>query len=147
MSDNVYVVSTMTAAVKYAFWKTVDGMPFLKDYVVIAGGAGIPSLKSGFGDQAATTDNRPLWTAKGVVTPVPREKFELLREHPVFKKHLKAGRLEIVDHDITGNHKAVKKIAAGMENGDKSSLLTPETFKTRVKVSVKTVETETGFRL
>ncbi|USN16334.1 hypothetical protein PLUTO_00180 [Luteibacter phage vB_LflM-Pluto] len=143
MSDNVYVVSTMTNAVSYCSWETVGNLPRIKRKITIAGGAGLPSIRSGFGDMSADGEGTPMWTAAGVVTPIPRDAYErFLKDHPTFIKHVAKGYVQVMDKDITGNHKAVKKIVSGMESHDGFAQLTKETVKQKIKVTTKTKEQE-----
>jgi hypothetical protein len=152
-----YVISTMTNSISYNVYdyKGVESdkgaklLPIVRSKVVIHGGAGMPSARSGFGDMAQGADGTPLWTASGVVTPVSDEKFEMLQNHWLFKKHLEAGRVKVVNSDITGNHKEVKKQVATMEKGDNFAQLNDKTIKSRVKASLATPELDNDgtFRL
>lgn len=147
---SVYVISTMTAAVSYCFYDKVDGMPIVRDKVTIHGGAGIPSLRSGFGEASKDSEGHPLWTAEGIVTTLSDERYEKVKDHNLFKKHLERGYLKVVKQDIAGNHKAVKEVVRDMTARDGFAQLTPSTAKQRLKAKVQTVaemEQEGGFRL
>lgn len=142
--NNVYVVSTMTSSVSYCFWKTIDGLPRIEDKITIRGGANLPSSKSGFGEMSQDGEGTPMWTAAGVVTPIRADRYNKLKDHELFKKHLERGYISITSQDITGNHKAVKKIVSGMEAVDGFAQLTPATYKQRIKITTKTKEMEDG---
>lgn len=141
-----YVLSTMTQSVGYAHWETVDGVPILRGKIMIHGGAGIPSLKSGFGDMIQNAEGQPLWTAEGLVTTVSDGDLEILKSHKVFNQHLKDGLLKIVPKNISENHKEIKKHAADM-NHDSFQVLTPKTLKLRVKVTTDMVDKEQQYRM
>lgn len=143
-----YVISTMTNSVSYNWYDDVDGLPRKKFGITIHGGANLPSIRSGFGDMSRDGEGNPIWTAAGIVTPVSDENWAKLQSHPLFMKHLAAGHLECTSSDISGNHKAVSKITANMEKRDAHAQLTPETFKTRVKMKTPLeLEQETAFRI
>jgi hypothetical protein len=138
----VYVISTMTNSVSYCRYQKVGDLPILQDKVTIRGGAGLPSLKTGFGDQHETPDGIPMWTAEGVVTPISDENFDILKEHWLFKKHTEQGFVRVMKQDILGNHKAVKhEVANGMTKKDAHAQLTSADVKNR-KITVKTITSE-----
>jgi hypothetical protein len=138
----VYVISTMTNSVSYCRYRKVGDLPILQDKVTIRGGAGLPSLKSGFGDQNDTPDGIPMWTAEGMVTPVSDENFDILKEHWLFVKHQEQGFIKVIKHDILGNYKAVKhEVADGMTKKDAHAQLTAGDIKGR-KITVKTITAE-----
>lgn len=145
----VYVLSTMTNSVSYAFWGMAGDLPVMRHKILIKGGAGLPSINSGFGEVAKDTDGIPLWTAEGIITPVSDANYEQLKDHPIFKKNLEKGYLKVLDKDITGNHREVKRQAASMERRDDFAQLTPETLKkhTAVKISTRDIEADTQFRM
>ena len=66
-----YVLSTMTNSVSYAIWGNVGDLPVMRQKVTIKGGAGLPSISSGFGEVSKDGEGSPLWTADGVITPIP----------------------------------------------------------------------------
>jgi hypothetical protein len=147
-----YIVSTMTNAVSYTIFSKIrdkiGDLPTIKKKITIWGGAGIPSNKSGFGDLAQDkVQETPLWTAQGIVTPVSDENFEILKEHWLFKKHLDAGRVRVVNEDLRGNHKAVKKVVTNMEKSDRFAQLNKDTLKMKVKVTTIKMEEETGLEV
>lgn len=144
---DVYIVSTMTAPVSYCFWDSVDGLPVKRDSITINGGAHIPSTRSGFGIMTQGAEGQPIWTADGVVTRVPAERYALLKDNEIFKKHLARGLLAVVGSDISENHRAVKKVVSDMKQGDQFKQYTPESYKkTALKIRT-TLEPETTFRL
>lgn len=151
-----YIISTMTNSVAYQDYKFAGDVnskqglvPSVRKRVVVQGGAGIPSMRSGFGDMAATGDGLPIWTSEGMVTPVSDENLAFLENHPVFQKHLSRGKVKVVKSDVRGNHAAVKKEVSTMLKRDQFTPLDAATVKSRVnsKVQVKTLEQETEFRL
>lgn len=137
----VYVISTMTGDVSYCFWNTIGGVPRIKDKITIRGGAGLPSVKSGFGEMNADGEGTPMWTAAGIVTPLRADRYEKLKDHEVFEKHIASGKISISNRDITDNHKAVKKIVEGMEQRDSFSQLTPENYKSKVSITTDKART------
>lgn len=150
MSKDVYIVSTMTDSISYNFYTEVkekNEVPQLIEKFTIRGGRGMPSNKSGFGEQVEDLNGHPLWVADGVVTRVPADKYERLKNHWLFIKHEKAGRLRVINEDITGNHKKVRQITRSMEGADSHALLTRETLKTRVKVKTPAADDGDGHRI
>jgi hypothetical protein len=137
----VYVISTMTNSISYCRYRKVGDLPILQDKVTVRGGAGLPSLKSGFGEQHQTDEGIPMWTAEGVVTPVSDENYDILKEHWLFQKHMKEGFLKVVNHDILGNHKEVKHEVGSMRKRDDFAQLTNDDVKNR-KITVKTISSE-----
>lgn len=143
---NVFVLSTMTQSVGYAHWETVDGVPIQRSKIMIHGGAGIPSLKSGFGEMTQNAEGQPLWTAEGIVTSITEEQYDVLKEHKVFKQHLSDGLVKVVNKNISDNHKEVKKHAADMSH-DSFRVLDSKSIKMRIKVTTDVVDKEQQFRL
>lgn len=142
----VFILSTMTQSVGYTLWETVDGLPIQRERITVHGGSGIPSLRSGFGDMVTNSEGQPLWTAEGIVTCIDEGKYALLKDHPIFKKHLADNLVKVVTRDIRDNHKEVKKHAKDMAR-DKFQLLNKDTLGQRVKVTTATAPVETEFRL
>lgn len=140
-NNKVYIISTMTGDVSYCFWTNVAGLPRIKDKITIRGGANLPSVKNGFGEMSADGEGTPMWTPAGVVTPIRADRYELLKDHEVFKKHVAGGFITVSNKDITDNHKAVKKIVEGMEARDSRAQLTPSTFKSRVAITTDKART------
>lgn len=140
---NVYIVSGMTDSISYCFHtepKSANDVPSIREKITIRGGRGLPSNRSGFGEQSNDISGTPLWTAEGIVTAITEAQYARLKEHHLFKKHMDAGRLKVVNHDIRGNHQAVKNISRDMEGPDSHSLLTKATVKVRVKVGPEKTE-------
>lgn len=130
------IVSTMTNTVAYAFFENVGGVPTIKQRIRICGGAGLPSFKSnGFGDMSQDAEGKPMWTPQGVVTPVSEEAYAILAKHPLFQRHLKGGKVKVVNQNIQGDHKAAKEVVRDMIPRDGFAQLTPQTYSGRVKVS------------
>lgn len=155
---SVYVLSTMTNSVSYNHYNYIGhgsdkgggALPVVREKIIIHGGAGIPSLRSGFGDMANTADGSPIWTAAGMITPLSDAKYESLKDHWLFKQHLDSGWVKVLKDDITQNHKAIKKAVGDMEQHDNHSQLNATTFKSRVKVTVngpKELDQDGTFRL
>lgn len=143
----IYVLSTMTNSVKYAFYDTTKlDNPVMRKEIFVRGGASIPSNRSGFGEQTQNSEGVPIWTAAGFVTPINDADFELLKDHPVFKSHLEKNLVKVVNNDITGNHAAIVKHASGMES-DGFRQLNASTLKQKIKVSESTLSKEQEYRL
>jgi hypothetical protein len=143
-----YILSTMTNSISYNWYETIGDLPRKKHGVLIHGGAGLPSIRSGFGDQTQDKEGMPIWTAKGIVTSITEEQYDRLKDHWLFKQHLEGGWVKVLNSDISGNHKAVKEIVRDMNQRDDFAQLTPETFKTKVKVKTPLeLEQETQFRI
>lgn len=143
----VYVISTMTQNVSYNLYDTTkrDQPIFLKG-ILIRGGAGINSARSGFGEMQSDAEGRPIWTAEGFVTPISEADWEILKENKVFKKHMDAGYIKTTKSDIVGNHRAVQKESRGMQR-DGFQPLNKDTIKQKVKVSTSFAPQESEFRL
>lgn len=131
------VISTLTDSVLYsAYDRSNPENPVIVRAIHVAGGAGLPSARSGFGDYAEDTTSAPIWTPAGVVTVINDDQAEFLEAHPLFQIHKKNGFVQIIQHDVDGNHRDVKEIAADMSQGDKASLLDNTKIKTVGKVTV-----------
>lgn len=143
---NRYILSTMTSGVNYTTYRTVGGVPVVLKKVLIHGGAGIPSAKSGFGEVIANDEGQPIWTADGIVTPISEEDYLHLKDHPVFQKHMDKGYLKVINADIRGNHKQVQKYAGDMKR-DGFAQLNKDNIKSRVKVTVPKAEADQGYQL
>lgn len=130
-----YVLSTMANAVNYTFYTEGGDLPRVKHKILVQGGATLPSRTRGFGEMSKASDGTPMWTPSGIVTPVTPENLEMLKGHPVFKKHLEAGLVKILEKDLTTNHKEVAKAASDM-SADGFAQLTAKTINQRIKASV-----------
>lgn len=147
-----YIVSTMANSVSYNTYnfigdpKSKQGvLPVVKDKIVIHGGAGMPSLRSGFGEMTKDQDGVPMWTAEGVVTSVTDAQLAVLQDHWLFKKHQDSGHVRVLTKDVTGNHKAVVKEVASMESDERFGLLKKGDKRIAAsQVKVKTISQETG---
>jgi hypothetical protein len=151
-----YILSTMTTSVTYPVvieWagskdmKNGGPIPLVRKKVTLRGGAGLRSTKSGFGERSEDYDGHPIWTAKGFVTPVSDENYELLKEQPIFKQHLKAGLVEIVGADVQHDHGKVAKIAAGMNTTEGLLPMNADRWKSKVKVKETLDQEGTQFTL
>lgn len=133
-----YILSTMASSVSYTFYgKAPEGaIPPIGRKIKIEGGAGLPSINKGFGEMTQDHQGVPMWTPAGVVTPISDEAYDALLNHVVFKKHLDAGLLRVIDHDITQNHGAVAKLTQNMAVDDFAPL-NKDTVKSKVKVKTK----------
>ncbi len=146
----VYVLSTMTNSVSYRTYRMVGStqekghgpLPVPEpNAVIIYGGAGLPSHRSGFGEVSEDLQGQPLWTPAGVVTPVSDENYEKLANHWLFKKHLEKNLVKVLKDDIRGNHKEVaRQVAMDMQPHDNFAQLTKETLAQRIKVKVPSKE-------
>jgi hypothetical protein len=142
----------MTNSVSYRNYKFIGDanstqnqslLPIPTDTVIIRGGADRPSQKGGFGNAETDLNGNLLWTPRGVVTPLTDEEFEQVSKHWLFKQHLDAGYLAIVDEDISNNHKKVSRIAEDMAGQDPGAQLTKDTIAQRIKVKVANKELDT----
>lgn len=143
-----FVLSTMTNSVNYRIYANVGDLPTPVDSIIIHGGAGIPSMKSGFGEMAKDSEGMPIWTAEGMVTTLTDERYSVLKDHWLFKKHIDSGHIKVVDHDIRGNHKAIVRETKSMQARDGFAQLTKETLKQSIKVKANSeMEADAQFRL
>lgn len=131
-----FVLSTMTGGVRYRAYHPVEnnGIPRVAHEVLIHGGANLPTARGGFGELGEDEEGRPLWTPAGVITPIKDEDAEFLRGNRIFKQHMEAGHVKILDQDIRGNHKAVQRHTRDMEQRDGFAQLTPGSVDKRIKV-------------
>jgi len=143
---SVFILSTMTFPVGYAFYETVDGLPIQRHKIMIHGGAGIASKRSGFGEMSEGIDGQPIWTAAGFVTPISEGDYERLKDHPIFIKHREKDIVKVISRDIRENHKEVKKYAAEMQS-DGFRVLDKVSIGQKIKVTTQTAKTEDEFRL
>lgn len=147
---DVYIVSKMTNAVAYCFYterRHPNDVPSIREKITILGGCGMPSHRSGFGERREDASGAPLWVADGIVTKVPYEKYERLAAHPLFKRHLAAGRVNVITHDIMGNHKAVSAISRDMAGQDSHALLTRDKVKERINIKTPGAPEPSDFRI
>lgn len=133
-----YVLSTATASTKFqGFGNTPPGgVHTVVREVLVHGGANLASIKSGFGEMSQDDQGVPMWTPKGVVTPVTDDDAQFLAAHPTFQIGVNAGFYAILDNDPGHDHKKVARVAAAeLNERDGSAPLTGETIKNKVKVS------------
>lgn len=143
----VYVLSTMTGDVAYTFYNgdaSKGELPVERKRIYIRGGAGLPSLTSGFGDMEKDEQGAPIWTSEGVVTPVTDAGWADLKEHRVFKQHQDNGHVKVLSNDITDSYKTIQKEVKTMEARDSSAQLTPSTVKTKINKVIPKVSTGEG---
>ena len=151
---SVYVISKLSNAVAYCFYehhgsgheKGIAPLPTIRKKIIIRGGAGMPSIRHGFGEVSEDSEGRPMWTPEGTVTTIEDADYELLKDHRIFKQHVEGGFLKVVNRDVTGNHKAVAKEVQTMQKEDGYGLMTPEKLKQRIKVTTKRLHEEDEFR-
>jgi hypothetical protein len=144
--SNVYILSTMTNSMSYRVYRTIGlenpekgpriVAPVNSETITIRGGANRPSQKLGFGEQHEDINGNVLWTARGVVTSITAEQYERLKAHWLFQKHVEKGLMEVVNRDISGDHKAVARVARDMTASDNQAQLTKDTVAQRIKVKV-----------
>lgn len=152
-----YILSTMTSSVSYGFYKMVGeankttGGPLPEERrqkITIRGGAGLPSDRSGIGEMVTNGEGRPIWTAAGFVTPVSDEDYEELKEHPIFKKHVEANLVRVLNSEINNaNHTKIAKEARSMEQTTHLQQMNPSRLKQRVKVTESLSQQGSEFRL
>jgi hypothetical protein len=142
-----FVLSTMTNSVGYCFYTHTGDLPVLREKITIKGGAGIPSVRSGFGEMTQDGEGTPIWTADGIVTPISDEKWDRLKDHPTFKKHQAKNLVRVIDKDITGNHREVKRQVETMAKRDGFAQLNKDTIgqHTKVKISTKNIDNDVQF--
>lgn len=125
-----FVVSTMAADVEYVVYKRLADGKELRNTPVrsirIKGGQGVMLRKS-----LVTPQN-------GVVTPVSAEDADILKDHPVFKKHEKRGFVRLVDYE--SERKTAQLVNTEMEAEDDSAQLTTDDFA----VEAAQLATESG---
>ena len=141
-----YILSTATASTKFQdHTKANDhSMLVVTRAVTVYGGSNLPSAKSGYGDMVTGDSGMPLWTPRGVVTPVSDEDAAFLAEHHAFKLGAANGFYQIMDSDPGNDHNKIKKMAAAdMTAKDKSAPMTNETIDKRLKVSAGKIDEET----
>jgi len=126
----VRILSTMSEDVAYTVYEQTNDLPVEKRKIIIQGGAG-KATKKGFGDMMTDSEGIPLWTPRGLVTPLKDETFSLLKENPVFKRQLERGFLKLVD-DVGSDHDKVAKQTQSMNNDDKSAPLNENNIKKRL---------------
>lgn len=145
----VFVLSTMTNGVNYRTYRNLDGLPVVEKSVLVHGGTGLPSYKSGIGEMTRDEEGKPMWMADGVVTPVSDEDYAVLKDHWLFKKHLDHGHVKVLNKDIRGNHREVQKQVSDMTRRDSFAQLTPDTAAKNIKITTgkKSLEPESQFRI
>lgn len=144
---SVYILSTMTNSVCYRTYHFVgDAASQVKNGpgplpvpdpcpILIRGGAGIPSLKSGIGEVSRDAEGKPLWTPRGVVTAITDEEYERLKTHWLFQEHMKANYVKVVESDISHNVKEIRrKVEQDMQPRDDFAQLSRDTLKQKIKV-------------
>jgi len=143
--SNVYILSTMTNSMSYRVYRTIGlenpekgpriVAPINEETITIRGGANRPSQRLGFGEQTQDLNGNVLWTARGVVTSITEDQYESLKGHWLFQKHLKNGRMEVVNRDISSNHKAIARVVEdNMKPSDNQAQLTKDSVAQRIKV-------------
>jgi hypothetical protein len=144
-----YILSKMTNSVSYRNYRYVGDrnatqnqslLPIPADTVIIRGGADRPSQKGGIGNAETDLNGNLLWTPRGVVTTLSDEDYDRVKEHWLFKKHLEAGFLAVLDDDISHDHKKITRIADDMAGQDPGAQLTKDTIAQRIKVKTPTKE-------
>lgn len=94
-----FVISTLTAPVKYTGWLQNNGVNTVQKEVLVQGGAGI-----------ALTSGAHVRTPQGVQTEVSDEDAAFLASHQHFKDHMKGGFVKICDRSQVPD-KAAKDMA------------------------------------
>lgn len=112
MSKKIYIFSTLAADVSYTGYaeNKNDAPARVAVSVVVKGGAGV-------------ANRRTLETPRGVVTEVTQEQAEFLSAHPVFKKHLQNGFVQVSELNATGD-----EAAADLNGRDPSAPLVEQDF-------------------
>lgn len=106
-----YIYSTLAASMEYTHWEVnptdKNALPIKRQGVFIKGGAGVA--------------NKHLMTPRGVCTIVSDAELEILQRDVTFQLHVKKGFIT-----IDSKEKAADKVAADMNENDKSKPWTPE---------------------
>jgi hypothetical protein len=111
---SVTIYSTLSAPVAYNIFvpkKNKNDLNKIAQKILIKGGANI--------------SDKNLYTPKGIVTHIEDEEFEILKDHPTFIRHEKAGFIKFDKGMKTNVDKAIKTL----NRKDKSAPKTPEDYK------------------
>ena len=116
-----YIFSTSTANQKYPIYRDTGdkGLSVIKSYVLIHGGANLPS--------------KVLVTPKGVMTSITDDEWDRLQKSSSFQKHRKRGFLTVEDAPTDAD-----EVAGDMESRDKSAPMTRADFE---DIGIKPPET------
>ena len=109
------VISRLSAPVEYTLYSTAEGRSQKVGVVRVEGGAGV-------------ADRKTLQTPQGVPTTITAEEAAALKENSVFKEHVAAGVVELVEKGKVDAEKAAQNMAA-----DASAPLTPASYAARGK--------------
>ncbi|WGN90779.1 hypothetical protein [Burkholderia phage vB_BglM_WTB] len=153
-----YILSTMTTSVSYGFYHMVGSadprsggpVPVERKKITIRGGANLPSDRSGIGEMVQDSEGRPIWTAAGFVTPVSDADYEELKDHKIFKMHLEANLLKVLNTDLSdgnSNHKRVLAASSDMSTTDHLALMNQSRLKQKIKVIEGLSQQGSQFRL
>lgn len=115
-----FVVSTLTANMKYTNWeKGASDLKRRARSVLIQGGSNVA--------------NKHLVTPRGVITKVSAEQVEILESNPSFKRHKERGYVKVEKYKA-----AVEKMVSDMESRDLSAPLTPDDYNAEDAAAPKT---------
>lgn len=104
------VTSTLSTSMSYDFHERLPGGELIvKESIIIAGGAHVAS--------------KNLITTDGVVTQITDKQAEMLKEHPVFKRHQERGFVKI--------HRGHNADTKGLEDKDASAPLDKDECRKR----------------
>ena len=105
MADK-YIFSTLTSPHQYPVWDTSNDIPRKRGFVMIYGGANLPT--------------KALQTPKGVMTRVNENEFAVLESNLAFERHRKRGFLTVEDAPHS-----IDEVAKDMTPKDGSAPKTP----------------------
>ena len=116
------IVSSLSTGVQIQLYKKrPSGDGFIKDKsVFIAGGQGV-------------VNKITLVAPDGVITPITDADYELIKDHPVFKRYISRGFMRVVE-----SKNAAEKVKKDLDKNDAGVQLNKEKMKKRnPKVSVE----------
>lgn len=114
-----FITSKLSTSVNYTFYtKGPNNINVITDTITLKGGADVINKKT-------------LQTPSGVVTELTDDQLEKLKTHPVFKKHLENGYVEILSTE-----KEAAKADKDLKE-DKSKQLTPKDYTKKGKKAPK----------
>jgi len=129
--SKVFIASTITSSVDYCFYKDINGLPFAEKKIRIVGGANLAGDDSSNGALQGLDEQGnpvPIWTPYGVITEISAEDYALLETNDTFKTHVEHGYIKKLEKDPRATKDGVKKIAADMNDKDKSAPTTDATL-------------------
>lgn len=90
----------------------------------VAGGANRPNMR-GFGEQSADNEGVPMWTPKGVCSPVQESDLQWLMRDQQFRLFVEGGHIKVVDSDLNSSQRDINRAVSDMTARDAQALLLP----------------------